>query len=99
MTIETVGDHVARATGRLKAAGIDGPRREARLLLAQTFGKSVEWLVAHDDELIETPAPFENAVRRREDCVKLVSTLERAQRIMDELRAMPIEGALFDSAF
>ena len=38
-------------------------------------------------------------VRRREDCVKLVSTLERAQRIMDELRAMPIEGALFDSAF
>ena len=66
MTFETVGDHVARATGRLKAAGIDRPRREARLLLASSFGKSVEWLVAHDDELIETPAPFENAVRRRE---------------------------------
>ena len=66
MTTETVGDHVARATGRLKAAGIDGPRREARLLLAHSFGKSVEWLVAHDDERIETPAPFENAVRRRE---------------------------------
>ena len=66
MTTETIGDHVARATSRLKAAGIDGPRREARLLLAHTFGKSVEWLVAHDDELIETPAPFENAVRRRE---------------------------------
>lgn len=66
MTTETVGDHVARATGRLQAAGIDGPRREARLLLAHTFGKSVEWLVAHDDELIETPTPFENAVRRRE---------------------------------
>ena len=66
MTFETVGDHVARATGRLKAAGIDRPRREARLLLAHSFGKSVEWLVAHDDELIETPAPFENAVRRRE---------------------------------
>ena len=66
MTIETVGDHVARATGRLKAAGIDRPRREARLLLAHSFGKSVEWLVAHDDERIETPATFENAVRRRE---------------------------------
>ena len=66
MTFETVGDHVARATGRLKAAGIDRPRREARLLLAHSFGKSVEWLVAHDDERIETPAPFENAVRRRE---------------------------------
>ena len=66
MTIETVGDHVARATGRLKAAGIDRPRREARLLLAHTFGKSAEWLVAHDDELIETPTHFENAVRRRE---------------------------------
>ena len=66
MTTETIGDHVARATGRLKAAGIDRPRREARLLLAHSFGKSVEWLVAHDDERIETPAPFENAVRRRE---------------------------------
>ena len=66
MTTETVGDHVARATGRLNAAGIDGPRREARLLLAHTFGKSVEWLVAHDDELIETPTHFENVVRRRE---------------------------------
>ncbi|MEC7574183.1 MAG: hypothetical protein VX973_04745, partial [Pseudomonadota bacterium] len=66
MTFETVGDHVARATGRLKAAGIDRPRREARLLLAHSFGKSVEWLVAHDDELIEMPTPFENAVRRRE---------------------------------
>ena len=66
MTIETIGDHVARVTGRLNAAGIDGPRREARLLLAHTFGKSVEWLLAHDDELIETPTPFENAVRRRE---------------------------------
>ena len=66
MTFETVGDHVARATGRLKAAGIDRPRREARLLLAHTFGKSAEWLVAHDDELIETPTHFENAVRRRE---------------------------------
>ena len=66
MTTETIGDHVARATSRLKAAGIDGPRREARLLLAHTFGKSVEWLVAHDDELIETPTHFENAVRRRE---------------------------------
>ena len=35
-------------------------------MLAHSFGKSVEWLVAHDDERIETPAPFENAVRRRE---------------------------------
>ena len=66
MTIETIGDHVARVTGRLNAAGIDGPRREARLLLAHTFGESVEWLLAHDDELIETPTHFENAVRRRE---------------------------------
>ena len=41
MTFETVGDHVARATGRLKAAGIDRPRREAWLLLAHSFGKSV----------------------------------------------------------
>jgi hypothetical protein len=37
------------------------------------------------------------AVRRRADCVQLVDSLEKAQRVVDELRAMPIEGAPLDA--
>ena len=37
------------------------------------------------------------SVRRREDCLKLVQTLERAQQVVDELRAMPVEGVLLDT--
>jgi len=66
MTVETVGAHVSRAAGRLAAAGVDSSRREARLLFAHASGKSVEWIVAHNNDEIETPVQFENAVRRRE---------------------------------
>ena len=50
-----------------------------------------------EDEFADMLREADDAVRRRADCVKLVSTLERAQREVDELRAMPIEGALLDS--
>ena len=33
----------------------------------------------------------DDAVQRREDCTALVSALERAQRVVDELRTMPID--------
>ena len=50
-----------------------------------------------EDEFADMLREADDAVRRRADCVKLVGTLERAQRVVDELRAMPIEGALLDS--
>ena len=36
----------------------------------------------------------DDAVRKRDECITLVTTLEKAHRVLDELRAMPIEGAL-----
>ena len=45
-----------------------------------------------EDEFTDMLREADDAVRRREDCVRLVSTLEKAQRVVDELRAMPVEG-------
>ena len=41
----------------------------------------------------------DDAVRRREESVKLVGTLEKAQRVVDELRSMPLDAALLDTLF
>jgi len=35
---------------------------------------------------------------RREDCATLVSALEKAQRVLDELRSVPLEGGLFETS-
>ena len=66
MIFETIGEHVSRAADRLRAAKIESPRREARLLLAYATGKTVEWIVAHNDERTEELPQFENALGRRE---------------------------------
>ena len=50
-----------------------------------------------EDEFTDMLREADDAVRRREDCTKLVATLERAQQVVDELRAMPIEGVLLDT--
>ena len=39
----------------------------------------------------------DDTVQRRNDCATLIATLERAQRVVDELRAMPIDGAALDT--
>ena len=49
-----------------------------------------------EDEFTEMLREADDAVRRRQDCMRLATTLEKAQRVLDELRAMPIEGALLD---
>ena len=50
-----------------------------------------------EEEFSEMLREADDAVRRREDCRALVTALERAQRVVDELRAMPIEGSALDS--
>tara|TARA_B100000686_G_C16659977_1_gene900365 strand:+ start:17 stop:877 length:861 start_codon:yes stop_codon:yes gene_type:complete len=62
----TIGEYVSRAADRLKAAQIESPRRDARLLFAYVTGKTVEWIVAHNDEAAEELSEFENVLRRRE---------------------------------
>ena len=52
-----------------------------------------------EEEFPEMLREADDAVRRRADCAALVGALEKAQRVLDELRAMPIDGggALVDS--
>ena len=66
MIFETIGEYVSGAADRLRAAKIESPRREARLLLAYATGKTVEWIVAHNDERTKELPQFENALGRRE---------------------------------
>ena len=47
-----------------------------------------------EDEFSEMLQEDADAVRKRDECYKTVATLEKAHRVVDELRAMPIEGAL-----
>ena len=66
MIFKTIGEYVSGAADRLRAAKIESPRREARLLLAYATGKTVEWIVAHNDERTKELPQFENALGRRE---------------------------------
>lgn len=50
-----------------------------------------------EDEFTEMLREADDAVRRRQEVTALIATLERAQRVVDELRAMPIEGAVLES--
>ena len=63
----TMGAEIDRAAGRLKSAGVPGPRSEARLLMGYALGLSRETVFGHVDRPV-TPADakrFESAVRRR----------------------------------
>jgi release factor glutamine methyltransferase len=62
-----VGALLAAGQRRLGGAGIEAPRREARLLLAAAMGRSWGELMGRDDETVEAEAVarFEGYVRRR----------------------------------
>jgi len=59
----TIPNALDDATARLRAAGIEAPRREARLLLAHVLGVSLEELLAADK--VSVPAAFGVLVARR----------------------------------
>ncbi|HEV2763359.1 MAG TPA: peptide chain release factor N(5)-glutamine methyltransferase, partial [Pyrinomonadaceae bacterium] len=63
----TIAGALREAADVLRAAGVEGPRREAALLLADATGRDRAFLFAHDDERIaeETLARFRRAVARR----------------------------------
>ncbi|HLY57411.1 MAG TPA: peptide chain release factor N(5)-glutamine methyltransferase [Stellaceae bacterium] len=63
----TAAEALGEAATRLRAAGIDEPRREARLLLTRATGLSTETVVLQPDGLLaETGlADFQRAVERR----------------------------------
>jgi len=63
----TIRDLLASAAQRLAAAGVEGARRDARLLLAAALGLEAGALVARDDEAVEPAAAarFARMVDRR----------------------------------
>jgi release factor glutamine methyltransferase len=62
-----IGELLQTATARLKAAGIEAPSREARLLLGHASGLSTGQIVAYPERFIEPAAAtvFEHMVDRR----------------------------------
>lgn len=55
----TLADILLAATRRLAAAGIDTPRLDARLLLAQLLGVAPGWLTTHSDHALTTAQQVE----------------------------------------
>ena len=61
----TVGSCLTEATARLRAAAIDSPRREARLLLAHATGLDQAALIGHPDRPVMGRRRFLDLVERR----------------------------------
>lgn len=65
MTSRSVGACVARGAEILNGAGIESPRREARLLLAHAAGQSFEWIVAHPEAACGVADTYDGLIERR----------------------------------
>lgn len=61
----TIAEALAQATARLAAAGVEAPRRDARLLLATHLDRDEAWLIANDGEDIVSPEAYDRLVDRR----------------------------------
>src|SRR4051812_23563095 len=62
-----ISDLLAEATRRLRAAGIEEPRREARWLMARVLDISDSRLFAHADDIVDETdvGRYQDSVRRR----------------------------------
>lgn len=63
----TIGEALAASVAALEAAGVDSPRLDAELLLAEASGRDRSALLAHPEEGVEPPVAraFGAMVRRR----------------------------------
>lgn len=64
---DTLGDILAAAAERLRLAGVEGPRRDARFLMGEVLGLSTAEMVAHPERPLSAAeaAAVEAAVARR----------------------------------
>jgi release factor glutamine methyltransferase len=89
MTGDTVGSCIELAAARLRAAGIDQPRRETRLLLAHVLGVEQAAILGHP----ETPVPdrdaFLDLVERRVRGVPIAQILGKREFWSLEFRVTP----------
>lgn len=65
MTSRPVGDCLRQAAEELKSAGIEDPRREARLLMAHAMGRPAEWVMAHPEVDCDATPEFDALIQRR----------------------------------
>jgi release factor glutamine methyltransferase len=65
MTSRSIGACVARGAEILAGAGIESPRREARLLLAHAAGQSFEWIIAHPETDCGVVDTYDGLIERR----------------------------------
>ena len=67
MSLRDIGELLTNAASRLQAAGVESPRREARLLLAHALGVAQEKIIAGETEELGPPnlAKFERVLARR----------------------------------
>ena len=61
----SIGTCLAQGSARLAAAGIAGPRREARLLLAQATGFALETLIGYPERAVDDHREYERLLARR----------------------------------
>lgn len=86
-----MGEALADAAGRLRAAGVEGPRAEARLLLEAAAGVPRERLLAAPDVFLEAEAraAFARMVERRAAREPLAYVLGRKEFYGREFRVVP----------
>ncbi|PPR62733.1 MAG: Release factor glutamine methyltransferase [Alphaproteobacteria bacterium MarineAlpha4_Bin2] len=65
MTIISFGERLIWGAELLRKAGIESPRREARLLLSQATGRPIEWILAFPEANCPSATPYESYVARR----------------------------------
>ena len=61
----TIADCIARGARRLNAAGVDGARREARLILAHALGVEPAQIAGYPERPVADPHMFETLIARR----------------------------------
>jgi release factor glutamine methyltransferase len=79
MNESTVASCIAWAAGRLKAAGIDEPRRETRLLLAHALGVEPAAIVGYPERPVPERDRFLDLVERRARGVPMAQILGRRE--------------------
>ena len=89
MTPPTVADCLDTAAARLKAAGIDDPRRETRLLLAHALGVDQAAIIGHPERPVADCDAFLDLVGRRTRGVPMAHILGRREFWSLEFRVTP----------
>lgn len=79
MMLPTVGSCIDAAAARLKAAGIDDPRRETRLLLAHALGVDQAVLLGHPERAVADGDAFFALVERRAQGIPMAHILGRRE--------------------